>query len=322
MQAADPQAPAANAAARPDWKAIAGIVAAVAGTGGYVSALGTAIVWARMNNIGIAADTSAALVPTDLRLVLGVRWTLLPAVVALAAFLLLVIRREHGDTPEGGNRRGHLPRGFGWVVGIFVLAGLAATIVSEVSVLGRVVMLAITGAFALLTYLWVQKAEGFAQAGVIIFVTMALGSGGLAFTYELTHPPRLDLAVVVRTDGIALGGYYFAKANDAVYLVTAGQPGGLRPAGRTGALPHVAEKRCDEKTKFPLARVGSWNRGCYVVQLTSTPADKVDSLMIGPAQQQVRPAGFSAARRLAATALHNGNVERLSKPPAARKPQG
>jgi hypothetical protein len=126
---------------------------------------------------------------------------------------------------------------------------------------------------------------------------------------------------VLRTDNSAIGGYYVAKAGDAVYLLTLSQPGGASnnvvQIDQPGALPPQPAKCTDEN----LARQIAQKEDCYVVEVVEVPAGQVAKLSFGPRDIPVDRNGYRAARTLAQVALRREDEERLPQTQPQKNPQ-
>lgn len=313
-------APTARAdAGAADWTLIAKVVGAVAGGVGWVAVVGTAVLWIRFNDVDAPATQSVALLPTDLRFVVGARYLVPPLILALAAFVALWLLRTSG-TEEARNATGTTPRGLVALLVAMALIGVVAMAFAQRLATGsRFALVAICAAFVVVTWLVVKRLSGFGRGGWGLFLCVAVFAGIYALVLALGRPERLDLAVVLRTDRSAIGGYYVAKAGDAVYLLTLSQPGGASnnvvDVDQPTSLPPQPAKCRDED----LARQIALKESCYVVEVVEVPAAQVAKLSFGPRDIPVDRNGYRAARTLAQIALRREDEERLPNIPPTTK---
>jgi len=304
----------------PDWTLVLKLVGAVVGAAGWVAVVGSAVLWIRFNDVGAPASQTVALLPPDLRFVVGARYLVLPLVLALLAFVALWLMRDPA-TASGRNARGRVPPGLlPLLIGI-ALVGIVAMALTNVSFGSRLVLIGICVAFVVVTVLVVRRLSGFGRAGWGLFVCVAVFAGAYALATALGKPERFDLAVVLRTDHSAIGGFYIAKASDAVYLLTLAQPGGASDnvvtVDQPGKLPQQPLRCRDEDLAQQIAQ----KNDCYVVQAVEVPASQVTKLSFGPRDIPVNREGYRAARTLAQIALSRSDEERLpEEPPPAKSP--
>jgi hypothetical protein len=123
-------APAARAdAGAGEWTLVAKVVGAVAGGVGWVAVVGTAVLWIRFNDVDAPATQTVALLPTELRFVVGARYLVPPLILALAAFVALWLLRTSG-TDEARNATGTTPHGLVALLVAMALVGVAAMAVT------------------------------------------------------------------------------------------------------------------------------------------------------------------------------------------------
>src|SRR4051794_9567723 len=96
---------------------------------------------------------------------------------------------------------------------------------------------AVCAAFVVVTWLVVKRLSGFGRGGWGLFLCVAVFAGIYALVLAVGRAERLDLAVVLRSDQSAIGGYYVAKAGDAGYPLTPSPPGGGGHNGVRGRPP-------------------------------------------------------------------------------------
>jgi uncharacterized membrane protein YhaH (DUF805 family) len=276
-----------------------------------VAVVGTGVLWIRFNDVDAPATQSVALLPTDLRFVVGARYLVPPLLLALGTYVVLWLLRDPG-TEEARNATGTTPRGLVPLLTVIALVGVVTmAFATRLSTGSRFALVGICAAFVLVTWLVVRRLSGFGRGGWGLFVCVAAFAGVYALVLAFGRPERLDLAVVLRTDQSAIGGYYVAKAGDAVYLLTLSQPGGASnnvvDVDQPGALPQQPPKCSDEN----LARQIAIKDSCYVVEVVEVPAGQVAKLSFGPRDIPVDRNGYRAARTLAQVALRREDEERL-----------
>jgi hypothetical protein len=249
--------------------------------------------------------------------VVGARYLVPPLVLALGAFVALWLLRDPG-TEEARNVAGKTPRGLVPLLVPIALVGVVAMAFAPRLATGaRFALVAVCAAFVVVTWLVVKRLSGFGRGGWGLFLCVAVFAGIYALVLAVGRPERLDLAVVLRSDQSAIGGYYVAKASDAVYLLTLSQPGGASnnvvDVDQPTSLPPQPEKCRDED----LARQIALKESCYVVEVVEVPAGQVAKLSFGPRDIPVDRNGYRAARTLAQIALRREDEERLPHTPTA-----
>ncbi len=305
-----------SAAAKALWTPILAVLGGVVGSAAWVSLVGGVVLAARFERVGVPPGPTVSLIPTEQQAVVGLRFVAIPVLLALMLFLILLATRDP-TTNEGQNRPQSAPKG---LIAILVVGALAGSFVGYQSVLEKLapqlVVIGMPVLSAAVIYFAVKKANGFTQAGLILFVGVAVCAGVVAAAYELGRPPTLDIASVVRSDGSGVGGFYVAKSDSNVYLITPTRAGGpTKGKGATQPLPVNAE-RCDLD-----GIVGRLNgkSNCYINELVVIPAGQVAKLLIGPRGVRVNAKGFRAARRLTEAARFRADEQPAKKPKQARK---
>lgn len=295
-------------------KPIVATLATLAATGAWLIALGSAVFWARLDQLAVAPAPTVAQLPTDLRLVVGARYLLVPLGLAVLAVVVLLALRGHAPDRQVANARDQTPFAYREVAGALGVLGVVAIIIASPSTVGGLLMVVIIIAFVAATWRLMLIVTGFAEGALLLFFSVLIASGLLAVTVEATTEPQLDIAVVERKDKTALGGFYLGASDERVMLLGAAVPGGQAAnevfRGRSARRLPVPRRRCDETDER--APIGSGSTRCYINETVVIPADDVRKLTIGPRGQTVDADGYAAARQLAQLVLRRGDEERLT----------
>lgn len=363
----DGEAPQAAQAPDPSavsWQPLAKIAATVVAGAAWIEFVGGIVMWARLNEMGVAATPAVALLPKDLLFVIGVRSLALPLLAGAAAVTLLVLlgrpsgsvtaadrtcdrtaardeeSSRHGAaktlkrgvfeqrkvrTAKAGNTAGLAPRGL-WFV-LWLASSAAFVVVVFVIDAGNEWRIPLAFGVILaepILFAAIRRTDGFFQAAVALFIAVAL-YGGLISVARESETPDQDVAVVVRKDGSALGGFNFARTGDAVYLVTATPATGVRDATvkrrtQPNADQFIGDQRCEKVSKSHPLRTLRYEPRCYVPHLVGIPLDDVKTFSLGPRNVSVDGWGYRTARWLAQVALTRGEGER-PKPKQSNKPK-
>jgi hypothetical protein len=292
------------------------IVGAVAGGAAWVSVVGSFILAARLQPLGVPPGPTVSLVPTEHRFVVGLGFLAAPLIAAVVAYLvLLYVRPQDGTEDERLNPPGASPRGLFAVCSVAAVGGAVVGALSDsASSWGTAVLVVLPFVAAFLIYHAVRRTAGWMQAGLALFAGVAAYAGLMALVYEAGRDTRLDIAALVRKDGTVVTGFYVSKTDTAVYLVTptfAGS-GVSPPAGRTAkAMPPVVlrnDKRCPQDEQAQRLR-GEGSR-CYLNELVAVPADDVKRIVLGPRDVVVDAKGYRAAAALAGLSALPGDAPR------------
>jgi hypothetical protein len=323
------------AAARTDtipWGTILRSVGVVAGSAVWVQFVGSLDMWARFDRIGIAPTPTVALLPRDLLFVAGVRALAAPLLLGTIALGALVLWPKQRPRPKGESQptqesrsketegmapvaaaagtspRGEQPRGLKTI-----LIGLA--VVTTLYVISRpldgtwtAVLIVASVLASLVIYLVVVRTEGFGHVAAALFVATALFGGLVGIARQYGEPVTLDIAVALRKDGSAIGGFFIGRSSESMYLLTTAQPGGKANNVVTGETINDADlfvsgEKCVTRT------IAEKEPDCYVQQVVGIRSDDVAKFSIGPRGVIVGPRGFRAARVLAQVALLRADEE-------------
>lgn len=299
-------------------KPIVATFATLAATGAWLVALGSAVMWVRLDSIDVPPAPTVAQLPTDLRLVIGARYLVLPLAAALLALLALFIARNWASDRRAENAWDQTPLAYGGVAGGLAAGGVVAVVLMSASPVGGLVMLAVLVLFLGATWRLMLAVTGFPEGVLVLFFSVLITGGLLALVAEATTSPRLDIAVVEREDETALGGFYLGSNEERVMLVGAAVPGGqglnVVEDQAAGRLPVPPTPCTDLEQRAP---VGDGSTDCYINETVIIPASDVRKLTIGPRGRPVDAGGYAAARQLAQLALRRGDEERLAPPGAA-----
>jgi hypothetical protein len=186
------------------------LAAAVAGTVGFLYAVGGAVMWLRFSRAQLPADQALALVPRTDLLVIGLRVLILPALAAGGLFVLLAKRRC------GSARGGSI--------------GPRALAVLVVTVLGLVLVVpAAPGAYAwpvaalALWYVWVRglaTPTGNLSRRLVWRAAVAamLAAALISIARQLDHPVKLPSATVTLAGAGEVTGVLVSVGHDDVVV--------------------------------------------------------------------------------------------------------
>jgi hypothetical protein len=303
------------------WQPLLAVIGALAAGSAWIAALGTAVMALRLNRVGVPPSPSVSLLPTDLRVVLGVRYLLIPVGMALVGFVVLLLLRKDGDGPRNKNEKNKVPRGLFWILAVLFVVGTCAVAASDLDSWQRVLLVVGCALAAGATYAAVWRVSGLGQGALVYLAAVLVFSGLLSLAFEAMKDPKLDVGVVVRKDGkSAVGGFYVARSDSSVLMVVPELNDGQRPTISTGkgARP-IPPQRCDKRDD-PVAALADGAPGCYQNVLMVIPTDDVRRFTIGPQGVRATPTGYRAALRLARAALLQKD-ERLPEKKRQAKPK-
>jgi len=294
------------------WRPVLAIAGAVVGGAAWIAALGSAVMWLRLDRVDASPAPTVALLPTDYRLLLGARYLLVPLVLALLGLVVILLLRRDDDERHTLNERGTWPRGLVPVLVVLGLFGDYAVTKSGLSDDDKFWLIAVivVAAFATLGAVW--RVRGFLLGVLLMLGCILVFSGGIALLFEALRSPKFDIGVITGKDGSALGGFYLAQTDDSVLLIAAELPSGRRLTSvRSGELVHgLPEQRCDELDD-PAKSVAAGSKSCYINAVVSVPTDDVRRVTVGPPGIPVTAEGYAAAQRLAVAALRRVDEQRL-----------
>jgi hypothetical protein len=283
-------------------------IGAVVGGATWVAVVGGTVTAIRLAPLGVSPAETVALMPSDQRLAIGLRFVALPLLLALLAYALLLLLRPttESSTEKAGNAAGEAPRGLSTIVAIGALLALPIAIWSNVSTLahGALFVVPILAAFAL--HYTVRATSNWWQAAFALFAGVAVTAGIMAVVYELGRDPRLDVVAVQRTDLPAVAGFYVSKTDDSIVLVTPTLVGGTtRLAGRfgtSGAARNLPPGTTHCPNDVAAARLRDSPTPCFVNELTVMPYSAVERVVLGPRGVVVNGDGYRSAYALATLA--------------------
>jgi hypothetical protein len=185
------------------------LTGAVAGTVGFLYAVGGAVMWLRFSRAQLPADQALALVPRTDLLVIGMRVLILPALAAGALFVLLAKRKCGRSSGSIGPR---------------ALAVLVVTVVGLV-----LVVPAAPGSYAwpaaalALWYVWVRglaPRNGKLPRDLVWRAAVAamLAAAAVSIARQLDHPVKLPSATLTLVDAGEVTGVLVAAGPDDVVV--------------------------------------------------------------------------------------------------------
>lgn len=285
------------------WKPVLQVLAVVAGSAVWVQLIGSVDMWARFNKIGIAHTSTVSLLPRDLLFATGVRALTLPVLAGVSACGALVLvhaqverraRRKEPDAKVERNPAGARPPGlrliFLAILAISWLLVVGAPLTTGVTAL----LLCVVLVGAALIYFAVLCTSGFGSAAAAVLAGTAVLGGILGLVLQFVAPTRLDVAVAIRKGDPPISGFYVGRTGDAIYILTATQPG---VASQT--QPPFPTTLCD-RTRAPTP---GRHPDCYVQQVVGVRTSDVVKFAIGPRSVEVNLAGYDWARVLAEALL-------------------
>ena len=272
------------------WENILTAIAAAAGSAAWVSAVGSGVMGARLENAGMPVQSVLALMPPEQRFAIGVNHLLAPLFVGLVGFLadwVLTSRRKAPDHPTGpGDWRSRLTKDV-FNVKRFRRSPrrrLAAATIVVGALLGLLLLeppslwlylLQIAAIVVALVGVYVfgsAQGTGTTERG-IVFVLVLVLAGVIAFAFERVAGDRFDFAAVRFKEASAapIAGYYVTTTADALLLVTLGDE--------------------DDPERCPP------DRG--LARITAVPDDQIERVWIGPRDVEFGLARYCAQKAVA-----------------------
>jgi hypothetical protein len=236
------------------WQNILAAVAAAAGSAAWVSAVGSGVMGARLENAGMPVGSTLALMPAEQRFAIGASYLIAPLFVGLVGFLADVAlttqmarekekEKEKERRADGSSAASTGPRLLVWCRDRFreaTLKGsfrrrLAAVMIALGGVVGAwlleppsplLYLLQIGAIIIALTLVYVfgpGEGETPSERGAVFLLALVL-AGVLAFAFEQRRDPKFDFTAVRFKDsgGPPLAGYYVTTTSNAVLLITLG----------------------------------------------------------------------------------------------------
>jgi hypothetical protein len=280
-----------------DWKPVVKVVGAVVAGAAWIQFVGGAVLWMRLEAIGLPATQTVVVLPRELLFATGIRVLLFPLIAATVALLTLMLWPGEESIPPA-NPEEKTPPGVKRILGALTILGLALIWNGPID--------AVQLGFNDPAWRWV--------------LTVAVPAAAVLFAIGVDRGSRFvkeDLAVVVREDESAVGGYLLAQSSDAVYLITADAPGGSRnyvikkstpnprlDLGGTVRCQHVGQNLTTllREPKPP---------ACFLPRMITIPSSQVHEVLAGPSAVKVGARGYRTARYLAEVAVLHADGERL-----------
>ncbi len=264
---------AANESSPLSWQNILGAVAAAAGSAAWVSAVGSGVMGARLDNAGMPVESVLAFMPAEQRFSIGVSHLLAPLFVGLIGFLADWAHTGGTTTPtrsastEPASEARYLSRLRSEVLSPSRFRNsqrrqLAAGTIAVGALIGFAMLeppslwlylLQIAAIVFALTVVYVfgsAQGRGTSERGAVFLLVLVL-AGVIAFAFEQAWGSQFDFAAVSfkEPDAPPLAGYYVTTTSGAVLLITLGDerdPDGCpsnRDLGRITAVPDDQIKR-------------------------------------------------------------------------------
>jgi hypothetical protein len=288
------------------------IAGAAVGGAAWVAVVGSAIAAARLEPLGVPPGPTVSVMPAEQRFVIGFNFLALPLLLGLAAYLVLLFLRPRNEPARRLNEPGQTPKGLIPILAVGAVAGVVIGVISDSAPWwGQALLVLLPFLTAVAIYFAIERSEGFAQAGLIIFAGVAVCAGVMALTFESGRDTRLDTTAVLRKDGSAISGFYLTRTSDAVYVLAPTLAGeGIEPPDDLSAdatPPELAddEARCP-KSQGPVRLRGDGDR-CFLNELVAVPTDDIARVITGPRDIKVDALGYRAAASLARLARLPGD---------------
>ena len=218
-------------------RAVIASVATAIGVFGLLAAVGGAVTWLRVTQIGLPTQTALSVTPKPDLIALGA--TGLIIFVGLAA---LIVAALFAIDPKG--------HGEGTTVwmGVFLVAGALFYVVWVADFDGRSERILIATVIAL-AICCVRIARGtgdrFVPFGLSVFFAVLLFGAAVTYRTESDHPRVQPAAVLHGDERTGLVGFFIAATDDRIYIAR------LTRGSRPGAVYDI--KR-DEKTRLAVGR--------------------------------------------------------------------
>jgi hypothetical protein len=218
----------ANGASDPfGWQSILAAVAAAAGSAAWVSAVGSAVMGARLDNAGMPVESVISLMPAEQRFAIGVSHLLAPLFVGLLGFLADWALTSHRiktnwSAPDRWIRR--MVRPALAAVTIVIGAWVGNLLLEPPSLTLYMLQLAvIVIAVAAVSWFGATRGTSASERGTVFVLVLVL-AGVMAFGFEVRQDPQFDFAAVRFHDsrGAPVAGYYVTTTSAAVLLITLG----------------------------------------------------------------------------------------------------
>jgi hypothetical protein len=234
-----------------DWQSILAAVAAAAGSAAWVSAVGSAVMGARLDNAGMPIESVVSMMPPEQRFALGVSHLLAPLFVGLLGFLVdwaLTAHRtkaRRSGTPKDQTaqppwaRRGARP--VMAAATIVVGAWIGDRLLEPPSLTLYIMQLAAIG-IAVTAVWWFGPKHGTTvnERGAVFVLVLVL-AGVIAFAFEVRQEPQFDFAAVrfQDSDEKPVAGYYVTTTTAWVLLITLGSEDNAERCPRTTDLRRI-----------------------------------------------------------------------------------
>jgi hypothetical protein len=229
------------------WQSILAAIAGAAGGAAWVSAVGSAVMGARLDNAGLPVESVVSLMPTEQRFAIGVGHLLAPLFVGLLGFLADLALTAHWSRskrahPDREARARPWKRALLAAATIVVGAWIGDVLLEPPSLTLYMLQLAVL-IVAVAAVWWFGENDGESprERGVVFLLVLVL-AGVIAFGFEVQANARFDFAAVRFQDAgqAPLAGYYVTTSSAAVLLITLGDEADPTRCPRTTALRRIS----------------------------------------------------------------------------------
>lgn len=263
------------------WPNILAAAAAVAGSAAWVSAVGSAVMGARLDNAGMPVESVVSLMPVEQRFAVGISHLLAPLFVGLLGFLADMALTAHRTRTDRSRTPAEQTRPRWWVRSVLALATIAVgAVLGELLLEPPSLTLYMTQLLAILVavaaVVWFGPAGGTSIAErCAVFLLVLVLAGVIAFGFEVGQSPRFDFAAVRFQDAgePSVAGYYVTTTAASVLIITLGDEDDAEQCPPTTELGRVS----------------------------ALPVDDIDTVAIGPRDQRFGTDVYCEQKRIALT---------------------
>jgi hypothetical protein len=277
---------ASNGAGDPlGWQRILAAMAAAAGSAAWVSAVGSAVMGARLDNAGMPIESVVSLMPAEQRFAIGVGHLLAPLFVGLLGFLVdwaLTAQRNKTIRDRPREERTPLPlwaRRFARpalaVATILIGAWIGDVLLEPPSeTLYAMQLVAIVVAVGTVWWFGPTRGTSASERGAVFLLVLVL-AGVIAFGFEVRQDPQFDFAAVrfQDSDEAPVAGYYVTTTSASVLLITLGH--------------EDDPQRCPDTTELG--------------RISALAVSDIDTVWIGPREETFDTDAYCSPKKLAPT---------------------
>lgn len=274
---------ASNGAGDPlGWQRILAAVAAAAGSAAWVSAVGSAVMGARLDNAGMPIESAVSLMPAEQRFAIGVGHLLAPLFVGLLGFLVdWALTAQRHKTIRDRPREVQTPvplwaRRLPLAAATILIGAWIGDVLLEPpsETLYAMQVVAIIVAVGAVWWFGQTRGTSASERGAVFVLVLVL-AGVIAFAFEVRQDPQFDFAAVrfQDPDEAPVAGYYVTMTSASVLLITLGD--------------ERDPQRCPDTTE--LGRISAFAVG------------DIDTVWIGPREETFATDVYCSQKEIALT---------------------